>query len=558
MITFAPSLLMLVLAVPLGLALAAPFVNRPLKLLAWAAVPGLLAALGVDHGRFVELPMAVLGLTVALDRIGAVFLGVGSALWLLAGVYARSYMADSPRAKEFSVFWLLTLAGTLGTFVAADVVTFYISFSLMSLAAYALVIHDRTAAATRAGRVYLVLAVLGETALLAAFMVAASAAHSLTIGDVQAALAMSPWRDYAVAGLVIGFGMKAGLVPLHVWLPLAHPQAPTPASAVLSGVIVKAGIIGLMRFLPLDGGAMSSAILVTAGLVTAFYGALVGLAQSNTKALLAYSTLSQMGLMVTVLAATLGGPDAHAAHDAVSLYAAHHGLAKGALFLTLGVVAASGRAQLKWIMPPAAMMALAIAGLPLTGGALAKLAIKEPLGDGPAGQLVTFSAVTTALLMLRFVHLLAAEARRDDEVAPRQLVVPWAATVLAALAVPWLLFPALAGQPLSHAVTAAHLWSGLWPILMALGAAALAFSLWRRPAITVPEGDIVVIAEAAARHLHSGQRALAGAVETVRLPRVSATIPSYVVKFVEHRSEQWSVVGPVLLMLAALIGATLL
>jgi formate hydrogenlyase subunit 3/multisubunit Na+/H+ antiporter MnhD subunit len=157
----------------------------------------------------------------------------------------------------------VTLAGTLGTFVAADIVTFYMSFSLMSLAAYALVVHDRTPVAWRAGRIYIVLAVFGETALLAAVIVAATAADSLAIANVQAGLPASPWRDWAVAGFVVGFGMKAGLVPLHVWLPLAHPQAPTPASAVLSGVIVKAGIIGLMRFVPPDGGAGWSETLVS-------------------------------------------------------------------------------------------------------------------------------------------------------------------------------------------------------------------------------------------------------------------------------------------------------
>jgi hydrogenase-4 component B len=455
MIEFAPSMLVLVPAVPLAMVFLAPFVERPLKLLVWAPVPGLLAALGVEHGQYVELPMLTLGVSLTIDRIGAVFLGVGSLLWLLAGMYARSYMSTSLRPRQFAAFWLATLAGTLTTFIAADVVTFYVSFSLMSLAAYGLVIDDRTPAAWRAGRVYIILAILGETALFASFMLATSAAHSSWIGDVQAGLAISPWRDYAVAGLVIGFGMKAGLVPLHVWLPLAHGQAPTPASAVLSGVIVKAGIIGLMRFLPMDDAFLVGQVLVVMGLVTAFYGALVGLAQTNVKVVLAYSTLSQMGLLVTVLGATLASPDAAPqAHDAVSLYAAHHGLAKAALFLSVGVVAASGRPALRWIMPIAALMALAIAGLPLSGGALAKLAIKDPLGDGTAAFLVTVSAVTTAMVMLRFIFLLASGARRDAARPPADLILPWAATVVAALVLPWALFTPFSLHPLSYAFTA--------------------------------------------------------------------------------------------------------
>ena len=550
-----PVLLVLVLALPLGMALAAPFLDRPLRLLPWAAAPGVVAALAVAPGTGVDVPVLVLGLSLALDRTGAIFLGVGSLLWLLAGAYARSYMADSDRQREFSAFWLVTLAGTLGTFIAADIVTFYMSFSLMSLASYALVVHDRTAAAWRAARIYIVLAVFGETALLAAVIVAATAADSLAIADVRSGLAASPWRDWAIVGFVVAFGMKAGLVPLHVWLPLAHPQAPTPASAVLSGVIVKAGVIGLVRFASPDGGAGWGETLVLLGLATTFYGALVGLAQSDAKALLAYSTLSQMGVLATVIGAALDTPDAAPAKAAISLYAAHHGLAKGALFLGIGVVAASGKAALRWVMPVVALMALSIAGLPLTGGALAKIAIKDPLGDGVAGTLVTVSAVTTALLMLRFVWLQATAERRDES-PPLGLVLPWAATVAAALVLPWILFPAQSGHSAGYAFGPGNLWSGLWPVLLALVVAALAWRL-RGPAVTLPQGDIVVIAEAAARAIRSAWAGFAGAMSSLRLPRISSAVPGRFIGFVEKRSEQWSVVGPVLLLIV-LIGAALL
>jgi formate hydrogenlyase subunit 3/multisubunit Na+/H+ antiporter MnhD subunit len=420
------------------------------------------------------------------------------------------------------------------------------------------VIDDRTPAAWRAGRVYIILAILGETALFASFMLATSAAHSSWIGDVQAGLAVSSWRDYAVAGLVIGFGMKAGVVPLHVWLPLAHGQAPTPASAVLSGVIIKAGIIGLMRFLPMGDAFLLGQVLVAMGLVTAFYGALVGLAQTNAKVVLAYSTLSQMGLLVTILGATLANPDAAPqAHDAVSFYAAHHGLAKAALFLSVGVVAASGRPALRWTIPIAALMALSVAGLPLSGGALAKLAIKDPLGDGVAAFLVTVSAVTTAMVMLRFMFLLASGAGRDAARPPADLVLPWAATVLAALVLPWALFTPYSPHPLSYAFTAENLWTGLWPILIAAGAAAVVLGLWR-PSITVPEGDIVVFGEAAARFVQTEQASLARAVLTIRWPRLPVEAPARFAAFVEHRAQKWPVIAPVLLILAAVIGATLL
>ncbi|HUE46504.1 MAG TPA: complex I subunit 5 family protein [Aestuariivirgaceae bacterium] len=545
----APILLVLVLALPLALALAAPFVARPLNLLAWAALPGLVAALTLAPGTVVDVPVVVLGLSLAVDGAGRIFLGAGALLWLIAGIYARDYMAGSPRPREFSACWLVTLAGTLGTFIAADIVTFYMSFSLMSLAAYALVVHDREPAAWRAGRIYIILAVVGETALLGGFIISAAAADSLAITQVQAALPDSPWRNWALAGFLVGFGMKAGLVPLHVWLPIAHPQAPTPASAVLSGVIVNAGIIGLLRFVPFDGGAWSLSLVVL-GLVTTFYGALAGLAQSNTKALLAYSTLSQMGVLVTVIGTA-------EATSAVSLYAAHHGLAKGALFLGIGVVAASGQRSLRWILPVVGLMALAIAGLPLTGGALAKLAIKDLLGDNTAATLVTVSAVTTALLMLRFIYLEATAPRDGAGTPPLGLILPWAATVVAALVLPWVLFPVLTDHPAAYPLTPENLWAGLWPILVALAVAALALIV-KLPAVTLPQGDLVVIAEAAARRIRLACTATAETARALRLPQISSTLPGRLVSGIEQRSEQWTVVGPALLILAVLIGLALL
>src|SRR5690606_4540540 len=129
-----------------------------------------------------------------------------------------------------------------------------------------------------------------------------------------------------------------------------------------------------------------------------YYGVLIGLTQTDPKTILAYSTLSQMGIVVTVLGAALAS-DAEGTLGAAALYATNHGLAKGALFLSVGVVAASGR--WRWsVVLPTALAAGAIAGLPLTGGALAKLAVKGSVGAGVIFTLVSWSAVVTCLLLL--------------------------------------------------------------------------------------------------------------------------------------------------------------
>src|SRR5262249_9720626 len=133
--------------------------------------------------------------------------------------------------------------------------------------------------AAGAGIIYVALAVLGEAFLLMAFvfMVVVTPDGSLLIRDAVAALPAWPWRETAVALLILGFGLKIGLVPLHVWMPLVYSAAPIPAAAVLSGAAVKAGVIGLIRFLPL-GVAMPEwgEALAAAGIFSAFYGVLVG------------------------------------------------------------------------------------------------------------------------------------------------------------------------------------------------------------------------------------------------------------------------------------------
>ena len=282
------------------------------------------------------------------------------------------------------------------------------TFAVASLAAWGLVIHEGTPGTLRAGVIYLGLAVLAEISLLMAFALLATATpgSSLAIRDAMAVLPASPWRDATLAFLIVGFGLKVGLVPLHVWLPLAYPAAPIPAAAVISGAISKAGVIGLLRFLPLDAALPDwGAALAAAGLVSAFYGVAVGITQANPKTVLAYSSVSQMGFIATVLGMALAAGNGGATM-AVAFYAAHHVLAKGALFLAVGVAAASGARRLWPVLLPAAVVALGFGGLPLTGGYVAKLAVKPPLGEGVVGLLATLAGAGSTLLMLHFLHRL--------------------------------------------------------------------------------------------------------------------------------------------------------
>ncbi|TCD06775.1 NADH/ubiquinone/plastoquinone (complex I) [Erythrobacteraceae bacterium CFH 75059] len=516
-----------------------------IRLLPFAALPGLAAALLVPSGTAQPLPQTLLGAGLVMEAQGRVFLGIAALLWTLAGITARASVTGE-RRDRFAGFWLATLTGNMLLVLAADVVSFYLAFAILSLSAFGLVVHDGTAEARRAGRIYLLLAIVGETALLLGLLVAASGVGSVFIADIRSALPALPRRDLALALMIAGFGLKAGLVPLHVWLPLAHPAAPVPASAVLSGAIVKAGIFGLMQFLPL-GTALPdwSGALVTLGLTTAYYGVAAGLFQRRAKAVLAYSTVSQMGLIVTVLGAGLASPGPGLALSAAGFYAAHHGLAKGALFLSVGVLHAAGGASRRPLLLLTGLTALAIAGLPFTGGALAKLAVKGPLGTGAAALLVTLSAVGTTLLMLRFLMLV----RRDTpapHLRPRPAVLlPFAGAALAALTLPWLLFPAASGQALAYAFSPATLWGAAWPLL--LGAAILAGAVrWGRAAPVVPEGDLVAPAErlvnAAIGRAQEWQAPAPQLPLQGALARVGAAAGR-----VEAAAARWPVIAPVLL-----------
>jgi len=474
--------------------------ERMPPLLALAPAPALVAALLAPDGATLVLPEPPFRMTLVLDVPGAMLLGVGALLWIVAGGYASAHLRGDPNAGRFAEWWLLTLAGNLGVFLAADLVTFYLTFSVVSLAAYGLIVHDGTPNSRRAGIIYVALAVLGEAFLLMAFvfMAAATPDSSLLIRDAVAALPASPWRDTALALLILGFGLKIGLVPLHVWMPLAYTAAPIPAAAVLSGAAVKAGVIGLIRFLPL-GAVMPEwgEALAAAGLFSAFYGVLVGITQENPKTVLAYSSVSQMGLLAAALGMGLAVGDTGATLGA-GFSAAYHVLVKGGLFLAIGVAATAGL-RLWPVLIPAAVLALGLGGLPLTGGALAKLALKTQFGDGAVGTLATLSAAGSILLMLHFLRRLIQTSPRASEAAPpASFTWPWLIMAFAAVMVPWMLYPTAESGALLEALAPGTLWAALWPVLIG-GILAVGLWRWEHRLPRVPEGDVVMVGEAAIR-----------------------------------------------------------
>jgi formate hydrogenlyase subunit 3/multisubunit Na+/H+ antiporter MnhD subunit len=493
-----PALLVAALAAPL--VVLALFLIPGLRGLAraitpLAAAPALAAAALAIGGAPFGADLPVLRVSLWLDQPGGLLLLAAALVWLVVSMFALREGQGRANADRFAVSWLLTMAGSLGVFIAADLLTFYLVYALVSVPAYYLVAHDEDPASRRAGGVYMAFALLGEAVLLIAFVMLAAGepGGGVQIHDVVAALPASPWRDAALALIILGFGMKIALVPLQGWMPLTYTAAPIPAAAVLSGAGVKAGVIGLIRFLPLSAAFPGwGEALVWVGFISAFYGVAIGVTQRDPKTMLAYSSISQMGVIAAAFGMGLASAQQGAASE-VAFYAANHVLVKAALFLTVGAVAAlDGRARTLALIV-AALLGLSLAGLPLTGGAFAKLALKDLFGDGAAGLASQLSAAATTALMLVFLMRLARSPREAGAPSSGRLG-SWAALAVAALLLPWLIY-AVVGNP-AEAFEPAKLVDAIWPMLVG---AALAAALWavgdRLPRI--PAGDIVVAEEAA-------------------------------------------------------------
>jgi len=275
-----------------------------------------------------------------------------SFVWLAGTVYALSYMTHEHKRNCFYLFWLLSLSVDLGVLFAGDLLTLYIFFELLTVFSYVLVIHTETAEAMAAGRKYLFMGVAGGLSLLAGILLLYHHTGTLELGSVLSAMSGLGYMGYLICGLmVLGFGVKAGMYPVHVWLPDAHPVAPSPASALLSGVMIKAGAYGIFRtvallFMPavvlLQTPAMTSNIgyvLIWLGIITMSFSVILALMQENSKRMLAYCSIDQMGYIILGIgcAAFLGADGGIGIVGGLS-HIVNHALFKSCLFLAVGAV----------------------------------------------------------------------------------------------------------------------------------------------------------------------------------------------------------------------------
>ncbi|HKC08889.1 MAG TPA: proton-conducting transporter membrane subunit [Methylomirabilota bacterium] len=364
----------------------------------------------------------------------AVFIAMVAAPAALYGVgYSAAY------AGRYSLRWLgamlnLFLLATSLVPLADNVVTFLLAWEAMSVASYFLVLTDRDEPETvGAANWYLGMTQVGLAFLLGSFLLLGAAAPTLDFVDLRGAAASLPEaaRGVVFALALVGFGSKAGLIPLHVWLPRAHPAAPSHVSALLSGVMIKLGIYGLLRVgLDLLGGgpAWWGVVLIVLGAGSAVLGVLYALMEDDIKRLLAYSSVENMGIITLGVGAaflfqSLAMERAAMLALAAALYhALNHAAFKGLLFLGAGsVLHATGTRNMNrhgglikrmpWTGPCFLLGAVAIAGLPPLNGFFSEWLLFQALlpGIGVASPLVAVVMVL-ALGMLALTAGLAAAA----------------------------------------------------------------------------------------------------------------------------------------------------
>ena len=386
---------------PMVMAFAAYYAGRKGQRAAVAAglvslAFSLLVALGPD----VTVPLPLLtGLKLTVDGFRRVYIVVICLMWAMTALLSPEYFRHHQHVGRYYFFNLLTLGATLGVFLAADLYTAFVFFEIMSFTSFTWVIQEETPGAIRAANTYLAVAVIGGlVALMGLFLLQ----HLLGTTELTRLYELSrvcPNKAalYAAGGCILfGFGAKAGMFPLHIWLPKAHPVAPAPASALLSGVLTKSGIWGILAISAniFRYDEAWGTVILTLGTVTMVLGAVLALFSIDLKRTLACSSMSQIGFILVGVGmmGLLGEENALAARGAL-LHMVNHSLFKLVLFECAGVVYLNlhqldlneirGFGRKKPLLNLAFLLGAAgIGGIPLLNGYVSKTLLHEAIVEG--------------------------------------------------------------------------------------------------------------------------------------------------------------------------------
>lgn len=368
----------------------------------WAVLVTLLVALAavelttIPQENMQIMGMCGLGFTLensGFQKILAVLTGV---IWFLTTIFSKQYFASERNRNRYYFFMLLTEGATMGVFLSSDLFTTLVFFEIMSMTSYVMVLHEETKEALRAGQTYLAVAVLGGLVTLMGLFLLYQKTGTLEFSALRASIGQLEDKSayYGIGVLILfGFAAKAGLFPLHIWLPNAYTQAPAPASALLSCLLTKTGVFGIMILtanLFLYDAAWGNFMLIL-GMITMLMGAVLAVFSVNLKRTLACSSMSQIGFIMVGIAmqGILGEHNAIAAAGTL-LHFINHSLLKLVLFLSAGVIYMHTRAldlntiqgygRNKPFLKIVFLMAfLGIGGIPLWNGYISKTLLHESI-----------------------------------------------------------------------------------------------------------------------------------------------------------------------------------
>lgn len=360
------------------------------------------------------------GIVLVADLLSATLLVVSTGVFLAALVYSLGYMSQESLRLSYLPLFFFLLTGVNGAFLTGDIFNLFVFFEVILLSTYALVISwDPEGLIPRAEKLeatfrYLVLNLIGAAIMLLAIGTLYGTTGTLNMAHLS--VRVSELRGDGVTHLdviallfVAVFGLKAAVAPLHFWLPDVHPSAPTPVSAVLSGILIKVGAYGFLRLTSLlfVGSQMLSELVLAIGVFTVLLGGLLALAQVDIKRLLAYSSVSQMGFLLLGIGLANG-----AAIAAALFFLVNHAIIKSMMFLTAGgVMHVTGERSMEkmgglarsspFLAATFLVGAMALAGLPPMNGFISKLLIFQSLVD--SGRLVyLYLALIGAFLSLLY------------------------------------------------------------------------------------------------------------------------------------------------------------
>mgnify|MGYP002511575847 FL=1 len=355
-------------------------------------------------GILVEIPYVCgMGLHFTLGGFRAMYAMIAAFMWFMSTLFTKEYLSHYHNRNRYYLFLLLTLGATEGVFLSADFYTTFIFFEIMSFTSYMWVAHDEKKESLRVAATYLAVAVIGGLVMLMGIFLLYDVTDTLFFDDLIGAyyqygmiscLSTAPVQIW-IAGLcmLFGFGAKAGAFPLHIWLPKAHPVAPAPASALLSGILTKAGIYGILILTSYVflGDYTWGFLILFLGVCTMVIGAVLALFSIDLKRTLACSSVSQIGfILVGVGMSGLLGEENLLAVRGSMLHMVNHSLIKLALFMAAGVVFMNvhkldlndvqGFGRKKPLLNFIFLMgALGISGIPLWNGYISKTLIHESI-----------------------------------------------------------------------------------------------------------------------------------------------------------------------------------